>query len=453
MKLGTRPYSIQEIASICQATVVRPTNSKITSISTDSRNMEQGSLFFALQGGLCDGSRYLAQAQTGGAICAVVSRTHLSEALQNCSLPLLVVDDSLLALQRLGAVYLRQFHDVHYVGITGSCGKSTTKEAVAAILEQMGRTVKTPGNLNSEIGLPLSVFQVSEQTRYGVFEMGVDHVGEMGRMLSVVQPEVGILTNIGLSHLEKFGTQKVIAHEKGQLFHQDIKAGFITSDCIFANQIQKENHIVLEKYSLSDIEAHDCGLNGWNLSLGKNRFHVNCVGKHLLLDIIGAVKACRFMGASDNQIAQALEGFVPMEGRATIIRGRVTIIEDCYNASLDSTRSILDYMGKLFWYGQKKVVLGPMKELGSASKKAHLEVARHILSSNIQTAFLYGAEMYDAYKLLQDSCYHGALSFTEDFDQLTRDVSNSVDKGDLFLVKGSHSASMERLIPVLRNAG
>ncbi|MFA6775127.1 MAG: UDP-N-acetylmuramoylalanyl-D-glutamate--2,6-diaminopimelate ligase, partial [Sphaerochaetaceae bacterium] len=130
-----------------------------------------------------------------------------------------------------------------------------------------------------------------------------------------------------------------------------------------------------------------------------------------------------------------------------------TIIEDCYNASLDSTRSILDYVNSLSWKGNKKVVLGPMKELGAESKTAHEEVARRILRSDIRSTFLYGEEMHDAYRLLKASGWDGELLFTDDFDTLADEVSSSVRRGDLFLVKGSRAATMERLLPVLKTAG
>jgi len=449
----TTPYTFREVSRMLGGRLTVGYTPHIDAVSTDSRSLEKGAMFVALPGSSCDGSRYLSQAEHAGASCAVVSVGHFHEAEATCHLPLIVVDDTLQALQRFSHAHLAQFSDVIYAGVTGSCGKSTTKEALAAILSKKGKTAKTPGNLNSEIGLPLSVLSVDKDTRYGVFEMGVDHVGEMAHMLNVVSPDVAILTNIGISHLEKFKTQQAIAHEKGSIFHPGLKAGFIAGGSPFLSQIQQENHVILREYQAASFKASCCGLSGWDLSIGERTCHVNAVGEHLLTDIAGAVAAARFLGADEETICEGLSGFTPMTGRSTVLSGKVTIIEDCYNASLDSTRSILDCISSISWNGNKKVVLGPMKELGEASRNAHEEVARRILRSDIRSTFLYGQEMYDAYKVLKDNDWNGELSFTEDFSKLSDEVSASVRQGDLFLVKGSRAATMERLIPLIRAIG
>lgn len=452
MKLSVA-YDFKEAARMLGAIRTIGEGSVITSVETDSRLVRPGSLFVALAGSVCDGSRYLPQAKAAGAAAAVVSQHHVDQTVVSVGLPLIIVDDSLKALWKFSHAHLSRFSGVTYAGVTGSCGKSTTKEALSAILSQQGRTVKTPGNLNSEIGMPLSVLSVGNGTKYGVFEMGVDHAGEMDHMFSVLKPDVGILTNIGISHLEKFGTRSAIAHEKGRLFHRDIQAGFISRGCPFIRQIERESGIMLRSYDLSSLHASDRGLSGWDLVIGNHPCHVNAVGAHLLSDIAGAVETARFLGVADEAIAAGLEGFTPMEGRSTVLSGGVTIIEDCYNASLDSTRSILECVNALSWNGRKKAVLGPMKELGSESRKAHEEIARKILHSDMHSVFLFGKETEDAYLLLRRAGWKGELSFTEDFATLEDEVASSASHGDLFLVKGSRAASMERLIPLLKAAG
>lgn len=426
----------------------------ISSVTTDTRNLEPGALFFALHGANCDGSRYVPAAEKAGAVAAVIRGSDAGFVRAHANLPLILVDDPLTSLWKFSHAMLAPYTDVTYIGVTGSCGKSTTKEAISAILSVHGQTVKTPGNLNSEIGLPLSVLQVGPSTRYGVFEMGVDHVGEMEHMLGVVKPDMAVLTNIGVSHLEKFGTREAIAHEKGGIFHPSLQAGFISSDCDFINQIQQERGLVLGRYASSDLDAEDLGLSGWLLHFGSCQSHVKAMGRHLLTDIAAAVRVARALGISDREIARGLDGFHPLEGRATVIDGDVTIIEDCYNASPDSTCSMLDAMSRLSWRaGGKKVVLGTMKELGPASRSAHQQVARGILSSGIDGAFLFGDEMRDAYSLLKDAGYKGELSYSDDFGDLAAQVQNGVRKGDLCLIKGSRAMMMERLIPVLRRVG
>ncbi len=447
------PFSLFLVARVCGGRLVRPNGASVDSVSIDTRNLEKGALFFALAGGNCDGSRFVPLAESLGARAAVIAESRVAELLPACSIPLIAVKDTLGALQRFSACELNKYTQVEYVGVTGSCGKSTTKEAISAILSVHGNTVKTPGNLNSEIGLPLSVLQVGPDTRYGVFEMGVDHVGEMGRMLDVMKPDVAVLTNIGISHLEKFHSRRAIAHEKGKIFHPGIGAGFISRGCPFTRQIEKERGFLLGSFDASDLLVEDLGLDGWRLNIADQRCVVHVFGRHLLHDIAAAVRVARYLGVPDVEIAEGLDGFRPMEGRATVLNGEVTIIEDCYNASFDSTSSMLDTMAKVPWKGAKKVVLGTMKELGSASVSAHLEVARRILRCGFDGAFLYGKEMCGAYELLKRSGYQGSLAYTDDFDDLRDQVIHGVRRGDLCLIKGSRSMAMERLIPFLRQVG
>ena len=447
------PVSLTFAAHACGGRLVRPSNTLVGSVSIDTRTLEPGALFFALAGEKRDGAEFVSLAQRLGAKAVVVSEGQASRSLASCTLPVIVVKDSLAALQHFSRTLLAGYSQVEYVGVTGSCGKSTTKEAISAILSVHGNTVKTPGNLNSEIGLPLSVLQVGPQTRYGVFEMGVDHVGEMDRMLNVMKPDVAVLTNIGISHLEKFHTQKAIAHEKGGIFHPDIGAGFIGRGCPFTRQIEKERGLLLGSFDASDLLAEDLGLDGWRLHISEQRCTVHAFGAHLLQDIAAAVRVCRTLGVPDVEIAEGLDGFQPMAGRATVLAGAITIIEDCYNASLDSTRTMLDSMAKVPWKGAKRVVLGTMKELGKASVYAHQEVARHIMRCGFEGTYLFGSEMQSAYELLKHGGYPGSLVYTDDFDDLLEKVTHGVKKGDLCLVKGSRSMAMERLIPYLRQVG
>jgi UDP-N-acetylmuramoyl-tripeptide--D-alanyl-D-alanine ligase len=444
--------SLPQAATLLHGDLIHGGASVIRSAAVDTRSMDPDGLFFALPGSHADGSLYLEEAGRAGAVCAVVNRKWKERAVSS-SLPCILVDDPLSSLWAFSHAQAAPYGKVRYVGVTGSCGKTTTKDAIAAILSKQGKTVKTPGNLNSEIGLPLSVLQVGADTEYGVFEMGVDHEAEMSHMLSVVKPEVSVLTNIGISHLEKFGNQEAIAHEKGQIFHRDVHAGFIASGSPFIRQIEREQHILLRQYGPEELYAIDRGLAGYDILLSGRLVPVHAVGRHMLTDIAGAIQVARFMGVDEEVIAEGLEHFTPLEGRGTVLGGDVTIIEDCYNASLDSTNSMLDYMAHLSWNGKKKVALGTMKELGSESVYAHEMVAEKILRSGISGTFLYGNEMKTAFDVLKRNRYEGLLSFTDDFEELKEKVTGSVEKGDLFLLKGSRSMAMERLIPAIRNVG
>ena len=451
---ATQQYGVGQVASLCGGTLVKNGTLIAEDVQFDSRLCSRGTVFFALPGEKEDGFSYIGEAASKGCSAVIVSLGKAMEAKQRlCSSPcaVIAVADPLRSLQLLAKNYISQFPKVSYIGITGSCGKTTTKEALAAITAMMGPTVKTPGNFNSEIGLPLSLLQVNKDTEYGIFEMGIDHVGEMDRMVEMVRPDFALLTNIGISHLEKFGTQETIAREKGKIFHPDLKEGFLNKSCRYCTFLEKKAPRKMHYFGYGDLSYTDLGLDGWAIHYEGQTFFVKCVGKHLLLDIIGAIKVAKSLGANPSQIAQGLEGFVSMKGRSSIINGEVTIIEDYYNASLDSTNSILDYLQSLQWKGYKKAVLGPMKELGAKSAQAHTLIARHLMRTQLDSTFLYGPEMKGAYDLLKKSGYGRGVFFTDDFSELETRVSKDTRRGDLFLVKASRSVAMERIIPAIRD--
>ncbi len=449
-------YHVAKVAAMCGGLVVRPSASLVEDVQIDSRKCSSNSLFFALDGMRERGVTYVGDAAQRGCSAVVVSASDKDLALalvRPYSCALILVPDPLRALQSLAHAYRMLHSQVTNVGITGSCGKSTTKEALASITSTLGKTVKTPGNLNSEIGLSLSILQLDEDTQFGIFEMGIDHVGEMERMVSMLEPDIGVLTNIGISHLEKFTSRATILSEKGKLFHPGMQAGFVSDDCPYTPMLEKRTHLKLKMYGLSDIKAVDRGIDGWDLTFEGETFHVSCVGAHLLQDVMGAIQVGVALGATSRRIAEGLEGFTTMQGRSFVHRSGVTIIDDSYNASPASTSSILDYLKGLAWKGEKKVVLGPMKELGKESVRAHALVARQLYASPMGSTYLYGQEMKGAYDLLKRSGYANTLFYTDDFGELENHVVKTSREGDLYLLKASRSVAMERLIPALSQVG
>ncbi|HKL57383.1 MAG TPA: UDP-N-acetylmuramoyl-tripeptide--D-alanyl-D-alanine ligase [Sphaerochaeta sp.] len=445
-------YPLAQVAAMCGGVVVRPNGRIIEDVQIDSRTCSNNSLFFALDGRFEKGISFVGQAALNGCSAVVVPATEKEHALAltepyRCSV--ILVSEPLTALQSLASVYRTMVGSFTSVGITGSCGKSTTKEALAAIASTLGKTVRTPGNLNSEIGLPLSILLLEPDTDYGIFEMGIDHVGEMDRMVEMLKPDIGLLTNIGLSHLEKFKSRSTILREKGKLFHPAMQMGFVSDDCPYTALLEERSHLRLKPYGLSEVQAVDRGLDGWDLTFGGERFQVSCVGEHLLRDVMGAVQVGLALGADARDIAQSLQGFHPMQGRSFVHKSSVTIIDDSYNASPESTSSILGYLKTLQWKGEKKVVLGPMKELGRESRKAHALVARQLQASRLGSVSLYGEEMKGAYDLLKGSGYSESLFYTDDFTELESHLVKRSRQGDLFLLKASRSVAMERLIPAL----
>jgi len=449
-------YALDKVAAMCGGLVVRSSCTFVEDVQIDSRACSPHSLFFALAGSKEHGITYVGDAARKGCSAVVVpfsEKNHALALVEGTQCSLILVSDPLSALQCLAREYRKVMSQVTTVGITGSCGKSTTKEALARIAQNLGKTVKTPGNLNSEIGLSLSILQMESDTQYGIFEMGIDHVGEMDRMVDMLKPDIGLLTNIGISHIEKFSNHSTILAEKGKLFHPGMQMGFVSDDCPYTSILEKRSHLSLKQYGLKDIRAVDRGIDGWDLTFEGELFHVACVGRHLLRDVMGAIQVSLALGATRNAIAEGLEGFAPMQGRSFVHKSGVTIIDDSYNASPDSTSSILGYLTALAWKGEKRVVLGPMKELGRESSQAHAQVARQLYSSPMGSAYLYGQEMKGAYDLLKKSGYANTLFYTDDFGELEDHVVKSSRQGDLVLLKASRSVAMERLIPALSQVG
>ncbi len=425
----------------------------VTNAQIDSRLCGPGSLFFALGGERFDGFSFIADGEQRGAVAVVVTLHRVEEARALTAMSVIGVDDVLAALHRLAAAYIDAIRGATLVGITGSVGKTTTKEALATILGGSGPTARTPGNLNSEYGLPLSVFTLSPHDRYGVFELGIDHVGEMERLVSILRPSHALLTNIGISHLQKFGSVRTTATEKAKIFHPAVQAGFISEGCTHLPLIEASAGRALTRYQHTDVQAIDLGLDGWRISWQGHHFTVRTVGRHLLEDVVGAITVADSLGIGASTIAAALEGFEPMSGRTSVKSGPITIIDDTYNASLDSTRGILGYLSTLSWKGAKKVVLGPMKELGSESRRAHRLIGHLLATSSFSQAHLYGEEMRDAKDELARLGYRGTVTWTEDFFELGEQVNKTIREGDLVLLKASRSVAIDRLIPSLQARG
>lgn len=449
-RLQSMHLNTKAVAAAMEAHLLGDGSCLINDVQIDSRLCSQGTLFFALRGQNSDGFDFIEDACRRGCSAVVVSKERAAEARMRVKCAVLAVDDVRISLQHLSAWYVRLFPSVKTVGITGSCGKSTTKEALGRIASVLGPTAKTPGNLNSEYGLALSVFGLGPETRYGVFEMGIDHIGEMDTMVRILRPSIALLTNIGVSHLQKMGNQTTIAEQKARIFHCGVEAGFVSRQCRHRDIIEQVANRKLEEYDVNELQATDLGLDGWLITYENKTFRIKSVGRHLLEDVAGAIKVGRYLGASASDIANALEDFEPMQGRSYVHQSDVTIIDDCYNASLDSTNSILGYLDGLSWSGSKKVVLGPMKELGHFCSQAHRLVARKIAKSRFDQTYLYGEEMEEASKELRRIGFAGNVHYTRDFAELSEMVAKQCTSGDLYLLKASRSVAMERLIPSIQ---
>ncbi|MBL7006913.1 MAG: UDP-N-acetylmuramoyl-tripeptide--D-alanyl-D-alanine ligase [Spirochaetia bacterium] len=431
--------------------------SSVTSVEIDSRKVCEGALFIALHGRKTDGHNYLRDAAASGAAVLIVDKACCDDYAElvrkNQTISIIGVENTLTALQILGSVWVDRNKSLTKIAVTGSSGKTTTKEMLSSILSGLGKTVKNPGNFNSDIGLPLSVFQISDEHEFGVFEMGISQFGEMDTMLGVYEPEYSVMTNIGNAHIGTLGSLEAIAREKSKIFHQGVTHGYVHEKNIWKSYMRDLRGVEFcefgRKGTKGFLGAEYMGLQGWRIQYEDRTFVLKHVGVHNLLDALAAITVARDLGAEPKHIAEGLESLEPLSGRSCVINGKITIIEDSYNSNLDSASRIIDYVKTLHWEGRKTVVLGSMKELGSAAGKSHEAIGRKVKSLAPSAAFLFGTEMESAYNLLKKENYTNKLIYTDCYEELESEVTTYTHDGDLLLLKGSRSMEMERLLTPL----
>ncbi len=436
----------------------------VKSVCADSREAVQGSIFFALPGERTDGHQHIGEAFRNGASSAVAEVQSLSkdpgwflQLPEPWKRRIIFVEDTQTALQESAKAWAEQFPHITRIGVTGSCGKTTTKEIISSILSREAKTVKNPGNRNSVVGLPLSLFSIGPEDVYGVFEMGVSQHGEMEKLADVYRPDIGLVTNIGTAHIGNFGSFADIAREKGKIFSKGAKSAYVNEQCAWANELIGSRDIALKLFGrifTSGIEGcESLGLSGWVISYKGKKISFPLIGYHNLVNAFGAITLAEDLGASLDSIIDGLEAVSPLDGRGRVVTGGgVTVIEDCYNANADSMESMLSCIRSLRWHsGRVVLVLGAMKELGHCAPEYHRQLGRWIELLNPAAVFLYGKEMAETLNSLRGSPIRAV--FAEELSRLQHDVLRYIRRGDLVLVKGSRVMEMEQVVTGLSRAG
>lgn len=436
----------------------------ILSVSIDSRTIGKGDLFIALKGEFADGHDYIDNAFNSGASGVMISNEYYTGHIKNLSgagLPgcFIVVEDTLLGFQKLSASWVSDFDGLIKIAVTGSNGKSTTKEIIGSILSGEGSTVINEANLNSETGLPLSVLKIRGHHKYGVFEMGINHPGEMKALTAVFNPDYALITNIGTAHIGQMGSRVAIAVEKSDIFSlfDEDDTGFFFEDDSFAAFLKGRcpgNTVVYGRNSTEGIEkVTNLGLKGWKIQYKGLGIDFKLVGQHNLINAIAAISLTAVLGVSPDIIKKGLGKVEALKGRSRIIEGRYTIIEDSYNANTESMARIFSFISDLHWPGRVVLVLGSMKELGPFSVEMHELVCRQALALNPDIVFCYGEEMETVYNLALSDLYPGRLVYTTDYSELEEEVLGSLEKGDLVLLKGSLLMNLNNLAVAIVKSG
>jgi UDP-N-acetylmuramoyl-tripeptide--D-alanyl-D-alanine ligase len=429
-----------------------------SSVCVDSRKARPGALFTALEGANQDGHLYVESAFKAGAACALVEESKirvlgLEEKAKRWGGLLIAVENTLRALQDAAAAYLENFPRLRRVGITGSSGKTTTKEIAAAIAGGEMPTVMNPLNLNSETGLPLAVFEVRDHHRAGIFEVGMNRKGEIAELAGVLKPHIALITNVGLSHVGMIGSRRGIAEEKKQIFSRqgEDDIAMIPASCEFRDFLAGGLRGITRFYGPESLEklgpVRDCGLRGAEITWAGEKALFRLPGKHNLADAVAAAAIARELGIGDRAIREGLESVGPLFGRSEILEGEVTLIQDCYNANPESAAAAISFCDDLEYPGRKIYVLGSMLELGEDSAAAHRELGSSLARCAADMLFLYGEEMEEAAAELEKA--ETGYFHTNDMEKLAASLRNYIEPGDLILLKGSRGCALERLSPAL----
>jgi len=429
-------------------------------ISTDSRLVKKGNLFIALKGEKFDGHDFVNQALQQGAAGVVVSDSKVSQDLMDKSVAVIKVADTLIAFGDLAHEWRKRF-PITVIGLTGSSGKTTTKEMIAAIIGRKKNILKTEGNLNNLIGLPQTIFRLTAEHELAILEMGTNTRGEIKRLTQIAVPDIGLITNVGPAHLAGFGSMEAVREEKGDLFFNMSPSGTIT-----VNIDDKAVAICAERwtgrkitFSMSpnaDVTVKDIKINGikgmsFNLIIGENiqKVEMKIVGLHHVNNAMAAAATGLAVGMDIKTIAEGLAEFRPFSGRMEMVKLRngSFLLDDSYNANPASVREALMTLKDLKIHHNDYVFLGDMLELGAESEEMHRKIGMLIATIGINALFLQG----DFSRVTAAGAMEGGLLpenifFLSGADNGINYLKENLKKGDWILVKGSRGMKMEKIV-------
>lgn len=421
----------------------------VTGVSTDTRTIAPGMLFVAIRGESFDGNDYVGAAAEKGAAAAISDR---SSGADGYSIPVILVEDSRAAQLAL-ARYHRERFPLKLVGVTGSVGKTSTKDMVYAVLSAKFTTLKTEGNFNNDIGLPRTLFRLNESYGAAVIEMGMSGLGEISVLSKAAAPDICIITNIGWCHIENLKTRENILKAKLEILDgASAEAPLILNgDDEFLKTVDIPGRKIVRygRGDNCDVRAEDIiqTADGQEFTLvyGGKRYiaKLPVVGEHHVMNALAAFAAGIEAGMTAEEIIPAFLRYEASGMRQRIEkRGDITVILDCYNASPTSMESSLSVLGGMECSGRKCAVLGDMLELGEMSAQLHAGVAEYI-TKNADCAFLYGAEMANCREALERSGFE--VHHSTDKAALTAELLSWLRPGDIALFKGSRGMRMEEI--------
>lgn len=433
----------------------------VRGVSKDTRTIEAGNLYVPLIGARFDGHEFVRAAHASGASATLWQRDH-GEPPEG--VPAIVVDDTLAALQRLAARY-RERLPVRIVGVTGSNGKTTTKDMIAAVLAVRYNVHKTEGNLNGDIGLPLMILQMDERTELAVLEMGMRGFGEIGLLTDIARPEAAVVTMIGEAHLEMLGSREGIARAKLEILRSLREGGlFVASgdepliDRLLPETPKPASMRIVRfgtgagnDLTAGDIETDADGARFVVNGRRETKFSIPLPGRHNVVNALAAVAIGRHFGLTDEEIASGLAAMRPtgMRIERLVAPSGLTVLNDAYNASPTSTRASIELLQELGGFRRKIAVLGDMLELGEGGPAFHREIGALLNPERIDYVYTYGPLSKGIAEEAAAAYPEGRVHWFENKEQIASAVASVAGAGDVVLVKGSRGMSLEEVVHML----
>ena len=420
-----------------------------TGCSIDSRSIRSGELFIALRGKRYDGHSFIQSAREAGASAALVEQNN-----RNDDLPFVVVKNSKVAMARLAGRW-RDTFSIPVLAVTGSNGKTTVKEMITSILNISAPVLSTAGNLNNEIGVPLTLFDLGNEHHYAVIEMGASHPGEIAFLSRLARPTVALITQCAPAHLQGFGSIKGVAHAKAEIYSGLTKTGIaiVNADDQFADiykDFAKQNpQISFGIKEQADVTARNIIFDPENSTtnfmlytpMGSVSISVSLVGRHNVMNSLAAAAACIAINVPLEKIKAGLEKMLIIEGRMQLkyTKNGIRIFDDTYNANLGSLSAGLEVLSR--YPGRKWLVLGDMAELGASEKELHRQAGETIRSYGIERLYTLG----ELTRFSAEGFGSGAMHF-DHLDKLVSSLKDDLPADTALLIKGSRSMEMEKIV-------
>ncbi|MDO5124115.1 MAG: UDP-N-acetylmuramoyl-tripeptide--D-alanyl-D-alanine ligase [Eubacteriales bacterium] len=449
-----KSFTLREILTACGGEFFGETSileKEVSHITTDSRKIVKDCVFAAIEGERVDGHNFIPQCIEMGAICTVCEKTPPNH------LPHILVKSTKAALIKIAAAYRMKF-EIPFVGISGSVGKTTTKEMISSVLSEKFSVMKTQGNFNNDLGVPITLFTLEESHEAAVVEMGISDFGEMSVLASMSRPDVCVITNIGACHLENLKDLDGVKKAKTEMFGFMNEGGvaILSGDDEKLREIKEVQGKPPVFFGLSegcdftakDIESNNTDETSFTVCYrgGSFRATVYALGKHMVTNALAAAAVGKHFGLSDDEIKKGIADYKTVGSRANVIKtDKLTIIDDCYNANPVSMKASMDTLSG--FEGRRVAIVGDMKELGENELPLHREVGRFAVEKRLDLIIAVGDLALEIYK---EARPYIDSEWFKTVEEAKLELHEMLTIGDTVLVKASHSMHFEEIVDYLK---